>query len=426
LRTRVRFFKMTTREELEHELQDALGHLYDPGYQPSGALCSLVGCDTRDGALAVQAVIVRAVKSMEPPRDTPSGARVRLIYDLLYNRYIVGLTQEETAERLHMSVTSVWRLQREAAHALAILLWERSQSAQTAMRQPEAQGTADAQAPDWQSQVRLELESLRTLAPNSVSDVAATLCGVLEMESALVSSLDMRLDVGYVQPNLVAAVHPSALRQMVIAIIRRLAEWVYGGRITIYARLKEGNVEIAATGTIDAKDGPSGADLTCDVLVPDGATVEACIEGDHAFLWITVPSPGQIDVLAIDDNPDMGYYYRRCTTGTRYRVTHVTSGREALQTIRTQPPDVIVLDVMLPDIDGWKLLVELHEDHTTRPIPIIVCSVVKEEKLAYSLGASLYLPKPIDPGSFTQALAQVYPQVPGEIPRAPTNRGATG
>jgi CheY-like chemotaxis protein len=53
----------------------------------------------------------------------------------------------------------------------------------------------------------------------------------------------------------------------------------------------------------------------------------------------------------------------------------------------------------------------LHQDPTTRSIPVIICSVVQEEDLALSLGAAGYLPKPVQPREFVTALDQVLPPV---------------
>jgi CheY-like chemotaxis protein len=88
--------------------------------------------------------------------------------------------------------------------------------------------------------------------------------------------------------------------------------------------------------------------------------------------------------------------------------------------IEAIPPDVIVLDVMLPDVDGWNLLLDLHEHPATRSIPVIVCSVVREENLAMSLGAALYLSKPVSPRQFIRALDQVLGQSQENM--APANR----
>mgnify|MGYP001111695391 CR=1 FL=1 len=67
-------------------------------------------------------------------------------------------------------------------------------------------------------------------------------------------------------------------------------------------------------------------------------------------------------------------------------------------------PDLVVLDVMLPDTDGWRLLMHLRQHPLTRSTPVIICSVVQESDLASSLGAALYLSKPVRPRQFIQAL----------------------
>ena len=80
-------------------------------------------------------------------------------------------------------------------------------------------------------------------------------------------------------------------------------------------------------------------------------------------------------------------------------------------------PDIIVLDVMLPDVDGWELLSQLHEHPLTRSVPVIVCSVVGEEDLALALGAKVYLPKPVRRQQFLQALDQAVNQAAARAPR---------
>lgn len=420
---------MITCEEFEQELREALARLYDPDYQPSETFCALMGCDPRGGALAIQTAIIHAIEDLEPPTDTPPTARTRRVFDLLHDRFLLKLTQEETAEYLHVSLSSVQRGQREAIHVLARAIWERSQMQEPPAEehfQEEPPSVGETHRPDWRSQMRQELASLRSVDPNRVADVAETLQGVLELESALVPGHGVHLEVGYVQPDLVAVVHPSALRQTLITALGRLARHAAPGSITIFARLREGNVKITVRGSIASGHKVTEEDLTRDILVPEGTTVEAGIEGGHAFLWINAPSLGQITVLAVDDNPDMLQFYRRCTTGTRYRIVHAAGGEEAIGKIKTSSPDIIVLDVMLPDVDGWKLLMRLHEDPATRPIPIIVCSVVREEDLARALGAALYLPKPVEPRRFVEALDRVCPRVPAEAPEAPPNIAATG
>lgn len=421
--------------EFEQELRKVLAHLYDPDYQPSEAFCTFMGCDPRGGVLDIQTIVIRAIDDLAPLPGVLPTTHAGQFHDLLFSRFVLELTQVETAKHLHMSLSSAQRVQREAIHALARILWERQGAAREAgdgrtvqreVGQLQGGKPPTLQAANWQSQVQQELVSLQAQAPDSISDVAQTLQGVLELENALISEPDVRLKVGYVQPGLVAAIHPSALRQILIAAVRRLAQQVSTGQITLYARLTDGNARITVTGSAGAEGGFTEADLVRGILTPEGVVVAASVEGDHVFLRITVPSLEQITVLVVEDNPDMVHFYRRCTTGMRYRVSHACSGQEALRRIKAHPPDVIVLDVMLPDMDGWKLLMELHEDLATRPIPIIICSVVREEELAYSLGARLYLPKPVDPQRFTQALETAFPQARARPPKAPGSSAQDG
>ena len=131
-------------------------------------------------------------------------------------------------------------------------------------------------------------------------------------------------------------------------------------------------------------------------------------------------------MLVVDDNEDMARLYRGATVGTRYHIAHIAQGRDLAAALEAVAPDVIVLDVMLPDIDGWRLLMRLHEDPVSRAIPVIVCSVVREEDLALSLGAVRYLPKPVRPREFIQALDQVFPQAAAGASISPASNAEAG
>jgi len=255
--------------------------------------------------------------------------------------------------------------------------------------------------------------------------VAEAINGVLELEDALVSGRDICIEVGYVQPDLVAAVHPSALRQILITAVRRLIQYASPGQITIFGGLEDGKAKITMVVPIAAENEPVESDLIRDVLTPEDVSVQTHLDGDHIFMWVELPSVGKVTVLAVDDNPDMADFYRRSTEGTSYYIMHTTRAQDVFDIVETAAPDIIVLDVMLPDTDGWKLLMRLYENPATRSIPVIVCSVVREEELAISLGAALYLPKPVRPREFIQALDQALSQAPGRASKDQDNNVAT-
>jgi CheY-like chemotaxis protein/predicted DNA-binding protein (UPF0251 family) len=392
---------MITFDEFKQELQEALSHLHDPDYAASEKLCAVIGYDLQDRSPSIQSTILRAIEQLEPPLDTPSSALTKQTYDLLHNRFVLELTQEETAYQLDVSRRTINRMQHRAVHTLAGALWERGQATE--------EGASDIQSLDWRSQVQRELDSLQARAPDALADVEETIGSVMGFMEPLVAKLGMRMEVKSVQPGLVAAVHPVLLQQVLISAVKRLASHISDGQIAIYARLEDGNAKITLTGNAAVQGGLSESDLMEDIPMSRGMLLEACVDGSQIFVWITVPAPSKVTVLVVDDNEDMARFYRDCTIGTTYHIVHTAQGSGLPEIVEATNPDVIVLDVMLPDIDGWRLLMRLREAPETRSIPVIVCSVIREEDLALSLGAAGYLAKPVRPRQFVQALDRVVP-----------------
>ena len=133
-------------------------------------------------------------------------------------------------------------------------------------------------------------------------------------------------------------------------------------------------------------------------------------EAEGIIVAFDLPAAGKIVVLVIDDNLDLVHFYRRYTEGTNFEIVHTPEGKRAFEFIQVFHPDLIVLDVMLPDVDGWYLLSQLYESPATKPIPVVVCSVVREKELALALGAALYVPKPVLRHEFLEALQRAVTQ----------------
>jgi CheY-like chemotaxis protein len=126
--------------------------------------------------------------------------------------------------------------------------------------------------------------------------------------------------------------------------------------------------------------------------------------GANITLHIATNKPS---ILIIDDNEGLVELLERYLTGHTCRVVSAKSGREGLRLAETVKADAIVLDVMMPGMDGWELLQRLRAAPATAAVPVIVCSVFNDPKLAYSLGASLFLNKPVSRSDVLGALRQL-------------------
>lgn len=414
-------------EQVERELKDALNHLYDPDYQPSELLYELTSCEPQDGVLPVQSAILDAIERLKPPSDSPSSSRPRQLHDLLHNRFVLNLTLEETADRMHLSLSTTWRRQRAAVHTLARALWEHDgaeRGGETERAQAVKENLVEAQAKDWFSQMERELASLRELHSDTGCDVKEAIDSVLKLVEA--SPYDVRVQVGSVRPGLATPIPASALRQALITALGRLIRRASAEQITVFARLEGGGIVISLRGSRPGQGGVTESELIRGVLTPDDVSVRARVHGDQVFVWMRLPSMGEVTVVVVDDNPDMARFYRRAAEGTVHRIVHVTEGQRLFEAIETTVPDIVVLDIMLPDVDGWELLMRLHEDPKTRTIPVVVCTVVREKELALSLGAADCLLKPVRPEEFRQALDRALSQAQARFSRSPGRTTGAG
>lgn len=87
-----------------------------------------------------------------------------------------------------------------------------------------------------------------------------------------------------------------------------------------------------------------------------------------------------------------------------YRIAHAYNGEDALKRIRELEPFAMLLDVMLPGKDGWEVLQEVKSDPELKDIPVIMCSVIDNMELGFTLGASDYLLKPVSKSALLNKL----------------------
>lgn len=237
-------------------------------------------------------------------------------------RYVQGLTQEETAERLAITPRHLRREQRQAVHLLARYLWEQSQSRaqpatghSEATLQPPATADTDAQLTTWRSQVKQELAHLQQRAPGSIADVVEAINGTVKLGHALAPEPDVTWKVSVVQPNLMAAIHPSALRQVLITAIEKLTEHMLRGEITLYAERERGQVKITITGYPAAAEHPPHSDLMEEILTAQGGSVEVEVVEDHIVFRVGLPiAERKVTVLVVDDNTDLVTFFQNYTT----------------------------------------------------------------------------------------------------------------
>ncbi len=395
---------MYESDQFFQSVRGALNHLYDPEYLAESPLLGLFGLREKyDPASALQQCLIKAVESLRPQPGSLLAERDQQAHDLLLYRYVQRLTQDDIAHQFGISERQLRRDQNHAVQLLAGRLWEQHGLEQKIA----ALATASGDAPVGEAPVG---ESFAWLVQNpleSLTDPNQMLVTVIELAQALAGRYAVRLTWSAPADLPPLAVHPVAFRQILIALLSHAMQCGASGECTLQVR-----VETSSLAFDVAAQWPGCARPP---LRPDFDQIEELIAMFHGRLasaagpsWLTLrlnlPVCEQWAVLAIDDNPDILQLLQRYASGTRYQVIGVQDPGRAFEMLETRAPRVILLDVMMPRMDGWELLRKLRGHPVAGRLPIVVCTIMNQPELAYALGASTFLRKPVTQAAFLETL----------------------
>jgi DNA-binding response OmpR family regulator len=116
-------------------------------------------------------------------------------------------------------------------------------------------------------------------------------------------------------------------------------------------------------------------------------------------------------ILVVDDDADLVWLCRKTLQAEGHQVLCANDARSGLALAFKQLPDLIVLDIMLPDKDGFSFLAKLRGSRSTRETPVIVLTVkslVEDELRGWTHGADVYLTKPFSPLVLGRAVKSIF------------------
>jgi two-component system phosphate regulon response regulator PhoB len=122
-------------------------------------------------------------------------------------------------------------------------------------------------------------------------------------------------------------------------------------------------------------------------------------------------------VLIVDDDPDIQHLVSYNLSQAGFDIVTATTGRKALETVQTHPPDLIILDLMLPDVDGVEVCRMLRQRESSRRIPIVMLTARSEEidrVIGFELGADDYVMKPFSPRELVLRVKSIFRRMKDE------------
>jgi len=397
------------------DLRQALHNSYDPSELGKSPLVRLFGLQRHpDPALSLRRVLVEAIESLKPGSDVPPHASAWRYYQVLDRRFVEQIPQRDISISMALSVRQLRRQEVAALRVLADQLWGRYGLQLQAGRVPVAGEAPPAEAEEVGAD--REIEWLRTTLPLELTDVAEFVQSVIQTIGPLCQAAQVLVELALPVRLPRLAVQPTTLRQALISILTVAARCVRGGRVCLEAQVHgdraclevrvEASRRHAAPAPLTQED-REGLELARQLVALSGGVLELELEPQRGRLFsarLVLPAAQELTVLIIDDNADTLHLFQRYLAGSRYSVLAIQHPGRALELAQEMQPAFIVLDVMLPGVDGWELLGRLREHPATRGIPIIVCTILPQERLAMTLGAAAFLRKPVSRTTLLAAL----------------------
>jgi CheY-like chemotaxis protein len=362
--------------------RDVLERVYDLSYLQRN-LDSISTVTTTHDAKELQTVLLRYIQQLKPTPDVSPSSLAWRMYNALDHRYLRGLTQTEAAAELNISLRQLRREQDRGIEAVATLFFTGEHHAESLV---DENGNSSA----------LKLNPTEKSEFLRLDDL---LHAVLSLIDPLLSQKNVDVRVILPPQTPVLWINRTLIRQLLIMVVSSTIHNAADGTLTICSEMAGDRVRLifVFSGSQAALMGEAENSLETMHQLAQQAGITLTISDDPqaaAQVILSIPVSARQRIMMIDDSLDAIELTRRYLAGTQFDVIAISRTEEALIQAQTLQPSCILLDVMMPGRDGWEMLALLKSHPAITSIPVIVCSVLRNQELAVALGATAVLPRP--------------------------------
>ena len=392
----------TYSDEFEEHVRDLLSNLYDYLRLTDNPVARQLAPDL-SGSERVQALrhtILDIIDSLNSDRSAPLSSRQNRLYNILQMRYVEEQTTAEILGQLALSERQYYRDHQRAIQTISQIIWDRHFA--------EAEESGASTRPLIE-----ELDNLQIAAQNRIFYPREEILAAIEATRVIAERKGLELTVGDARSPVVLNAAQPVFRQFIIYILNELiGAMTAAGEIHIRVDLREGipGIEFSdGAGTFDW--GAFGARLHADPTLSEMLKRLNATLGGHDEPEETSHLLLQFDqeiqkILIVDDNPDTVSLFNRYLVNLPYQLLATDQEADAMLIARRTRLTCIILDIMLPEKDGWQILQSYKSHPLTADIPVLICSVLEMKELALSLGADGYIKKPPTRDEFLATLSQ--------------------
>jgi len=396
---------MPAQDSLVDQIRDVLAHLYDYPYLRTHPLADALqpgkAFSARERMRFLRSTILETIEEMNPGSNVPSRSAYARSYDVLKLHYVEGLMIDEVARELSISKRQVYRNLNQAVKELTTLLLD---------RHPRIMGAGLDQALSLSRAELVLQEAGRVIGKVEEVALQPLLQGAIDAVSRLAQKHSVQIESSLASGLDSECTNRQIARQALVNLLSHAVQTARPDTTLLLLAQPGGSgarfqIEFTPEKHVGTSD-PFPAVARQLIGRLGGQCWSRPGASGRVALTFTLRGRNRAVVLVIDDNEGLAEVFRRYLADSPYQLVEARDGREGLRLVQESAPDIIVLDVMMPQQDGWEVLQRLQIKESTSHIPVIVCSVFDDPELAYSLGATEFLAKPVSRSRLLAALSR--------------------
>lgn len=382
-------------EAFVEKIKQVLEHLYDFAYLQQHELARVYDLNSdfsaKTAGRQLRYELITAVETLKPQPGVHFRAPVARLYNILHLYYIENLNIQTAAAELGLSERQAYRDLRRGQERVAAVLWNNRLSPTT-------------QKDDFS----LESEVARLKLNVSPVDIDSVFQKAQRAVDKLARQQQVTIIVDTEARTMKLSTDAVLAHQIVVSLLSHAIQQARPGLLRVTFTADQASVTLSLCYPTEGRTDPATAFSSVTKLAEllhwetifDDSPEQAC----RVSLRMTSENA---TILVIDDNEGWIGLLRRYLEGYNYLIVSASENEDSVQQAKDLRPALIILDVMMPQRDGWELLQRLRMQPATANIPIIVCTVFDDAQLAYSLGASVFISKPASRETILQALNQI-------------------
>jgi len=379
------------------DVHDALASLYNnPALAESSLAARYPELRAVEGVVEraqwLRSLLLDAIEAMRPLRHGADYAQAVRDWQVLSLRYASGLTAEQIADELSVGRRQIYRDLRRAELKLCDVL--RSPALASRMARPAGEHDDARQR---------EVASIRH-QPGTL-DARDLLATALHAVEGLARARQVNVRPRLPPTPLLVSGTPGVVRAALTQLMSSVVQAAIPPDVDVLLRFADGAAAIRIRFAADEEPGAAG--LADSISLARLVGLECRLQRAPSGEWelsAMLPGPTPRRLLIVEDNPGASELYERYLAGTGWQVLTLEQASKAASVARAHKPSAIILDIMMPEVDGWTVLQDLRVDPETADIPVIICSVLHDPGLAATLGATACLAKPVSRWQLIAAL----------------------